>query len=492
MLCFDDESYQIIQRNTDLSWVQPLSIADVPGIKRFERRPIAQFAFASKPFLFKWVFAHEGVEKAIYIDSDTWFVSNSSFLFDYLDQYDVLLVPYVVNPGATANEWELVSRNAQTTGYYNAGFIGCSHRADKFLDWWANRCIHGTYTDFYQDIHGDQKYLNWLPSLFSKVFVLRHHGLNVKHFTARYASFKRQPDGLITLDGDPVVYFHFSQNLGNLLHWTPEFYPEVSRYLEELEAARIASGKPYVDMSWRDNKDLARPLLPQSGFEAGLLQAYRTAKQYGISTKSKLAMLIARGGRILPISLRRRRVGKYLRKWWKLYGDATVDTFDALYSRLSRGQREQLFVFGGVSGLAFYLAYLGHKVVIYDPFQGYYNPELDTLFNPQFGRAKALCDFWGISSNLTICRVFFTEVRELPDFKICFVAARLGVQRISEIARELAQTPTLAGCVLLFDRSWPEAYREQCCDTVMQVFPKGVITPERVGEADFFWVNWTV
>ena len=289
VLCLDEQTADVVKKHTTSPNIHPLTLNDLPEVQPFAKRRISQFAFACKPFLLRKVLTDLGASRAIYMDADTWMVGDPAFLFDELTHHSVLLVPAITNPAVTLENWDFAARSAQRTGYYNGGFVGCNQDSLAFLDWWADRCAYSTGSDFYEDIFADQKYLNWASSLFDGVKVMRHRGLNVKNFSARQAVFERQADGRVTLSGDPLIYFHFSQNLGNLTQFPPELYPEVSRYLAEVERARADAGQPYVDMSRRDNSDLNRPLLPRTGRIARLIALNEQVGQKKAALQQRVA-----------------------------------------------------------------------------------------------------------------------------------------------------------------------------------------------------------
>lgn len=459
VLCLDDKAFGIIERTLPAEQVTPLSVEkDLPAVKAFADWPISRFAVACKPYLLRWTFEHAGAEKSLYFDSDIWFYSDPSFLYGELDNNDVLLTPYMLSADATMKDWSNIAKNAQRTGYYNAGFVGTSARATAFLDWWADRCSYSTFRDFYEDISGDQKYLNWAPSLFDSVKVMRHYGLNVKPWNTRYYDFQRQDDGTPTINNKAPVYFHFSQDLGNLHTWPQEFYPEVSRYLDDLEQARQDCGMPYVDMPQRDNSDLQRPLLPRVGKQAQLINLLSNYRKPLQAANRTVRAAVARGAHVLPPAVESRVAKQYLERW-NLTGDATLSAWDTLVERLGEPTGQPI-VFVGVSRLAFYLAYRGYPVNIFDPFQGHYNPVLDKMFNSQWRQATSMRDFLGVDERLVLHRVPVTEAGRAPAPGTLVIAARRTPDDLAEPVKALLAQGALKRLVTLFNPGWPITYRD--------------------------------
>ncbi len=467
VLCLDADAHKTIERTMPSERVKPLRLDDIPAVRAFADRPISHFAFACKPYLLQWALNEGGAEKALYFDSDIWFVADPSFLFGELDAHDILLVPYILSPAATIKDWSDVVRNAQRTGYYNGGFVGCSQRATEFLDWWADRCAYGTFRDFYQGVDGDQKYLNWVPSLFSNVRVMRHRGLNIKPWNTRYFDVQRAEDGAATLGGDPVVFFHFSQNLGNLLTWPEAFYPEVSRYLDEVERARQDAGQPYVDMTHRDTGDLTRPLLPREGKQALVLGLMRSYRRPFDAVSATMRVAVARGARRLPTSAQQWLARRYLGRW-HLPGDAPVESFGALVEHLPPADQAGPVVFAGISRLAVFLVYLGYPVSVYEPFQGYSNPMLKMLFNPQWPAAQAMSDLLKGEHALKLHRMPVSEASNEAAPVVAVVAARRAPDDVAGVLGTLAEKPSLQRLVVVFDPGWPQSYHEQVRAAVLK------------------------
>ena len=467
ILCFDEQSKVLIDKNVHSQNIITVTLDEIPGGEKIADRPIAQKAFASKPFLMKWAIENQGFDKVIYLDSDTWFINDPGFLFNYLDYNDILLVPYVLESNFSIDNWELITRNVQSTGYYNAGFIGSNRRATKFLDWWSNRCLYGTHTDYYEEIHGDQKYLNWVPSLFSQVYILRNYGINVKHFSTQFGPLSRASDSSALIGEDKIIYFHFSQNLGNLNRWPHEFYPEVSKYLAEVEKARIDCKKDFVDMSARINKEIVRPLLPKYGIDSTLLKILQNAQKFIVDIKSRIATLRVRLIKFTPETIKKNYIKKFLIKWQIVSsGDLRVVSYKNLLANLSNYCDRETVSFFGFSLFSIYLSFLGKKIRLIDPFQGYYNNELDTLFNLQYKRIDNLYKFLGLQSNLEIIRKMYDEISNLNNCNIALIAGRLGVERIGKITKKIIDDSTTKCIGILYSTEWPSEYSDACYDRI--------------------------
>ena len=489
ILCFDNESHSIISNYFDISIVKALKTDEIPGLEKIISRPIAQLAYASKPFLLDYIFKYEGIDKAVYIDSDTWFINDPSFIFDYLDLHNILLIPAVLNAEETIQNWQIVTRNAQKTGYYNAGFVGCNRKANEFIEWWIDRCVFSTGTDYYREIHGDQKYLNWVPSLFSQTHILRNRGLNVKNFSTNHETFSRDTDSSPHIGKDKVIFFHFSQNLGNLLLWPDRLQAEVSEYLSEVEKARIICKKDYVDMSARINSGTDLPLLPRSGHEFKLLNTYKILENFGKNISGIPSKIIVKCGKILLSSLKHLIIKRYLSKWYNIQGDLNLEFFHRLRKELLKIGKKHRITFWGVSGFAVYLAFFGKKIQVIDPFQGYFNSRLKKLFNPQYSKAEEFAKFLGIGSNINFQRIAFSTTNNIVESEISIISARLGLTSIKTIAKKLKKSQKTISVLLLYNSEFHADYIELSRSTIINAFSNSSVVCESHTGFDILKIN---
>jgi hypothetical protein len=403
VLCLDSGVQTALQAVLPHNAIELLPLSTIPETSALTERPISQLAFACKPFLIDWITRRKGMQQVLYFDSDTWFVQDPSFFFDRLEASSVLLIPAVIDPGIALRDWPLIARNAQRTGYYNGGFVGCSANARDFVRWWKDRCAYSTNRNFYLDIDGDQKYLTWAPCLFQDVTILRHHGLNIKAWAVNRVDISRDSNGAVRLAGDPAVFFHFSQNLGYLTAWPSALHPEVEQYLEDVEQARRDIGlHPFVDMSRRQNLDLVPPLLPRAGKVAAFVRFSKRYREVREAAAFRARRVVASAARILPPVVRDKVAARYL-NGWNLQGDVPLDAYREIVATVPPRARDRM-LFAGVTRLALLAAYRGHDIDVIDPFQGHSNPDLAALFNPQVGDFLHHCNVMAVERRVRLHR----------------------------------------------------------------------------------------
>jgi len=165
----------------------------------------AELACALKPLALRRVLDQTDI--AVYIDGDVEILAPMPDLVDAGRRHDVVLVPHVLDPvprdGLLPDEPGLLG-----AGMYNGGLIACGDGSASFLDWWQRRlrrdCIH----DLARMLHGDQRWLDFVPALFD------HHILRDPTYDVAYWNLHERPtawvDGRLCVVDEPVRCFHYS------------------------------------------------------------------------------------------------------------------------------------------------------------------------------------------------------------------------------------------------------------------------------------------
>jgi len=142
VLVVDEHNYT----STDTLVIHSLdSLADstyFKGIyKKYGQTNADYFRWALKP-VFIGHLLEKGFDKVLFVDPDVYFVNNFDFLFDELDNNNVLLTPHWANIDPTENDDSLLA--VLRGGLYNAGFIGANKNGTDAMAWWAGLCHYKT------------------------------------------------------------------------------------------------------------------------------------------------------------------------------------------------------------------------------------------------------------------------------------------------------------------------------------------------------------
>ncbi len=172
---------------------------------------VIEFSTSLKPFAIEYLFKTLGYEKILYIDPDMILYSSPMFLYDLLDNKHALLTPHLIKPyinyeGATTEE-ELLF-----VGIYNLGFFGVknSDTGNHIVKWWQAKLLNQCFADKEDALHVDQKWMDFLPSLYTdSIEILRHSGINVAFWNFHERNITTTNE-LFTVDNMELVLFHFS------------------------------------------------------------------------------------------------------------------------------------------------------------------------------------------------------------------------------------------------------------------------------------------
>ncbi len=194
---------------------------------------IDQLRWSLKPILINYFFKN-GFEKVIFTDPDTYYFSDYQFLFNELDENNVLLTPHWRGMTPLNNRDNF---NLQFVGgLFNAGFIAVNNKAIDIMEWWAQMCLYKCEKDFEHGLYVDQTYLNLMPIYFEKVKVLKHKGCNVANWNQVECS-RQEIDGSILIEGKwEIVFIHFTTSTirGIVMQEDKNLRPYLDDYLKVL------------------------------------------------------------------------------------------------------------------------------------------------------------------------------------------------------------------------------------------------------------------
>lgn len=177
---------------------------------------ITEFCTAIKPFCFKYMMGIDGTESVMYFDPDIYVFNSLDCLYEKLDKHSILLVPHIVQANLNNNN-DIVFLNS---GIYNLGFLGLknSNTSLDMIEWWGRKLIDNCYDDILDGTFTDQKWMNFVTSLFpiEEVYVSQHLGANMAPwnfyereviFEARNVYVKSRITNSKVL---PVIFVHYS------------------------------------------------------------------------------------------------------------------------------------------------------------------------------------------------------------------------------------------------------------------------------------------
>lgn len=187
----------------------PISDLDLPHRGSFLfQYTVIELNTAVKPFVFTTLF-DRGFDKVVYLDPDICVFSPLSQLLSYLDESSVLLTPHLTGflDERHPSEYDIL-----LSGTYNLGFIAIKSgdTAKALIPWWEDKLARYCVVDIAKGLFVDQKWMDLVPAIFENVRICRNRGWNVAYWNLPHRSVATTPEGGLTIDGEPLVFYHFS------------------------------------------------------------------------------------------------------------------------------------------------------------------------------------------------------------------------------------------------------------------------------------------
>jgi hypothetical protein len=240
-------------------------VADVPnsdiiygdelGIERWPRYAFQytpfELACALKPHVVDCLMRDRGCQQVVYLDGDMRLYGPLSPVWRALENDSIVLTPHLLRP-LLDNSVRPYESLYLRSGTFNAGCFAVRDTdiGRSFTNWWKAMLRKQCIVDLPRGMYVDQRWLCLVPGLFPETCILRHPGLNAGHWTLLQATWECRSTGAastsnVSIDGDPMVLFHFSG-------MTPD-HPDTYRdYQNRISIDEIPCLKSLVDDFHRD------------------------------------------------------------------------------------------------------------------------------------------------------------------------------------------------------------------------------------------------
>jgi hypothetical protein len=207
VLCMDEQAKYILER-LDLPFVKCITLAEVENeelLKAKADRGVAEYCWTlSSCFTWYVMQNHPEIDFLTYVDADLLFYSDVQPLFDEIGDASIAIIEHRFTPrlqdrevnGRFCVEWDSFRRDEQG--------LACLSR-------WREQCIEWCYYRLEDGKMGDQKYLDEWPDRYSACHILMHPGAGIAPWNYAQYRFDKDPAGRITVDGAPLIFYHFHQ-----------------------------------------------------------------------------------------------------------------------------------------------------------------------------------------------------------------------------------------------------------------------------------------
>jgi GT2 family glycosyltransferase/glycosyltransferase involved in cell wall biosynthesis/SAM-dependent methyltransferase len=192
--------------------IQLVEVRDLPIDDLYEmffKYDVVELSTAVKPALLSLLL--DGTEERLmYIDPDILIMRPMIEVFAALEDSDIVLTPHL-NAPIPFDSCKPTEQDILISGAYNLGFIAvrASDETRRFLGWWRDRLVDLCRVDPANGLMVDQRWIDLVPSLFSRTHVLRDDTYNVAYWNLHARTIGRDGDAY-TCNGRPLSMFHFS------------------------------------------------------------------------------------------------------------------------------------------------------------------------------------------------------------------------------------------------------------------------------------------
>ncbi len=177
------------------------AVPELAGIRA--QRSRMEGYFTTTPLLVRWVMdQYAEPTSVVYLDADLYFFDDPELVFDAMGDGSVGIIEHRYQPS--------LAKSLAKYGRFNVGWVGFRNdqRGTACLDWWGRSTLEWCRDTPDAGRYADQGYLDWFPKDFEGVSVLGPHGLNLAPWNTAGSAIAAD-GGAVTVDGDPLVFFHF-------------------------------------------------------------------------------------------------------------------------------------------------------------------------------------------------------------------------------------------------------------------------------------------
>jgi hypothetical protein len=165
---------------------------------------------ALKPHFCEHLFKTYNMRKLVYLDSDVYVTAKMDEFNSLLEEFSIILTPHITKelPWDGFHPDEITFLKA---GAFNTGSIGMANTQEtlNFLSWWKNRLWFFGISNTEEGMFMDQKWIDLVPGLFDKVYILRNPGYNVAYWNLHERKFSFLKEKIL-VNGELLKFFHFS------------------------------------------------------------------------------------------------------------------------------------------------------------------------------------------------------------------------------------------------------------------------------------------
>ena len=228
--------FQVDAEDTGFIPIEDLNLPEAK--KMIFRYNVLELNTAIKPFVFKKLFNDYGFDRVIYFDPDIYVYERLTVLEELFEKkYEIIMTPHLTgrydDSTGTPNDLDIMK-----SGVYNLGFLALSKSDNvmQMLDWWGKKLETQCIASFKDGLFVDQKWMDLVPGMFDRVYILKHPGYNTAYWNLSHRKWTMNDDKKWFFNDKPLVFFHFSG-------LNPENITQISKYQDRFNTENIGELK---------------------------------------------------------------------------------------------------------------------------------------------------------------------------------------------------------------------------------------------------------
>ena len=165
-------------------------------------RTLIEYYFTLTPALPLFILKQfSDIPMVTYCDADIFFFSNPEVVFSEIGKSSIALIEHRFPPHL---------RHLVEFGRFNVGWISFRNDLEglRCLRWYYEKCLECCSDLHTKQAFADQKYLDDVPTLFTKVHVIQHSGANVAPWNVDSFLFSYK-NHIIFVGDQPLIFYHF-------------------------------------------------------------------------------------------------------------------------------------------------------------------------------------------------------------------------------------------------------------------------------------------
>jgi hypothetical protein len=171
---------------------------------------LKELCTAAKASFLEYLVRDKRCERLIYLDPDILITGSLDGVYESLSNHDIILTPHL---DTDYPDDDLLPNDSHVlrAGQFNLGFIAInsSENARTFLRWWKSKLYEHCVIDVANGYFVDQKFIDFVPLLFTRVLIEKDIGYNVGYWNLHSRRLTERNGSWLCNEG-ALHFFHFS------------------------------------------------------------------------------------------------------------------------------------------------------------------------------------------------------------------------------------------------------------------------------------------